>query len=40
MAAGSHLIKGNWALLVIAAIINIDAIKKWDGVDQGIIGSQ
>ena len=40
IAAGSHLIKGNWALLVMAAIISIEAIIKWDGTDQGKRGSQ
>jgi hypothetical protein len=28
IAAGSHLINGNWALFVIAAIINIEATIK------------
>jgi len=40
IAAGSHLIKGNCALLVIAATINIDAINKCEGVDQGNKGTQ
>jgi hypothetical protein len=40
MAAGSQLIKGNWALLVIAAIINIEAVIKWEGADHGRRGSQ
>lgn len=40
MAAGSQLINGNWALFVIAATINIEAIRKWEGEDQGWRGSQ
>lgn len=40
IAAGSHLINGYWALLVMAAIINIVAIKVWEGEDQGERGSQ
>lgn len=40
IAAGSHLIKGNCALFVMAATINIVAIKKWEGDDQGWSGSQ
>jgi hypothetical protein len=40
MAAGSHLMKGSCALLVIAAIIKIAAIKECAGVVQGEIGNQ
>lgn len=40
MAAGSQLINGNWALLVMAAIISIVAIKEWETDDHGWMGSQ
>ena len=40
IAAGSHLINGNWALFVIAVMIRRDPIIRWEGEDQGWSGSQ
>ena len=40
IAAGNHLINGNWALFVIAAITKRHAIKVWKGEDQGLSGIQ